>query len=84
MVSIKTVLTLAAVGVGVVLFFGAGGFKGVGSKIGGFVGTGLSDFSSSITSSLTGGLFGGKTNENTGGESSTQIGPPPKNRNRSV
>jgi len=62
MVSIKTVLTLGAIGVGVVLFFGAGGFKGVGQKIGGFVGGGLSQFSSSLTSAFTGGLFGGNVN----------------------
>jgi len=82
MVSIKTVLTLAAVGVGVVLFFGAGGFKGVGSKIGGFVGGGLSDFSSSITSAFTGGLFGGNQNPTQGGvnqdTSTGTIGPPPR------
>ncbi len=82
MVSIKTVLTLGAIGVGVVLFFGAGGFSGVGQKIGGFVGKGLSDFSASITSSLTGGLFGGNVNTSTGGESADtstgQIGPDPR------
>lgn len=82
MVSIKTVLTLGAIGVGVVLFFGAGGFKGVGQKIGSFVGGGLADFSSSITSSLTGGLFGGAVNTSTGGESADTstgtIGPPPR------
>jgi len=74
MVSIKGALTLAAVGVAVVLFFSAGSFKGVGTKIGGFFGQGFSDFSSSITSSFTGGLFGGNTNQNTGGESSTNTG----------
>jgi len=86
MVSIKTGLTLAALLVGVVVFFGAGGFKGVGQKIGGFVGGGLSDFSSSLTSSLTGGLFGGSTNQNTGGvndvtnvdTSTGVIGPAPR------
>jgi len=80
MVSIKTVLTLAAVGVGVVLFFGAGGFKGVGSKIGGFVGGGLSDFSSSITSAFTGGLFGGNQSPTQGGvnQDTGTIGPPPR------
>jgi len=62
MVSIKGALTLAAVGVGIVLFFSAGSFKGVGSKIGGFFGQGFSDFSSSITSAFTGGLFGGNVN----------------------
>jgi len=60
MVSIKTGLTLGALLVGVVLFFGAGGFKGVGTKIGGFFGSGLSDFSSSVSSAFTGGLFGGQ------------------------
>lgn len=74
MVSIKGALTLAAVGVGIVLFFSAGGFKGVGTKIGGFFGQGFSDFSSSITGAFTGGLFGGNTNPNTGGESSTTAG----------
>jgi len=59
MVSIKTTLTLAALAVGVVLFFGAGGFKGVGQKIGGFFGQGFSDFSSSLSGAFTGGLFGG-------------------------
>jgi len=82
MVSIKTVLTLAAIAVGVVLFFGAGGFKGVGQKIGGFVGGGLSQFSSSLTSAFTGGLFGGNTNPNTGGinvdTSTGTIGPAPR------
>jgi len=81
MVSIKTVLTLAAVGVGVVLFFGAGGFKGVGTKIGGFVGGGLSQFSSSLTSAFTGGLFGGNVNTQSAGgvnQDSGQIGPPPR------
>jgi len=84
MVSIKTVLTLGALLVGAVVFIGAGGFKGVGSKIGGFVGGGLSDFSSSLTSSLTGGLFGGSTNAPTGGvnevvDTSTGIiGPAPR------
>jgi len=79
MVSIKTVLTLGAIGVGVALFFGAGGFKGVGTKIGGFFGSGFSDFSKSISSSFTGGLFGGATNANTGGVNDTGIiGPPPR------
>jgi len=83
MVSIKTGLTLGALLVGVVLFFGAGGFKGVGQKIGSFVGGGLSDFSSSLSSSLTGGLFGGTTNDNTGGvnnvdTSTGTIGPAPR------
>jgi len=62
MVSIKTVLTLGAIGVGAALFFGAGGFKGVGTKIGGFFGQGFGDFSSSLSSAFTGGLFGGNTN----------------------
>jgi len=61
MVSIRGSLTLVALAVGVVLFFGAGGFKGVGQKIGGFFGQGFSDFSSSISSSFTRGLFGGQT-----------------------
>jgi len=82
MVSIKGALTLAAVGVGIVLFFGAGGFKGVGSKIGGFFGQGFSDFSSSITGAFTGGLFGGNTNPDTGGinddTSTGTIGPAPR------
>jgi len=59
MVSIKTGLTLGALLIGVTLFFGAGGFKGVGSKIGGFFGSGFSDFSSSLSGAFTGGLFGG-------------------------
>jgi len=59
MVSIKTVLTLGAIGVAVALFFGAGGFKGTGTKIGSFFGGGISDFTSSISSAFTGGLFGG-------------------------
>jgi len=81
MVSIKGGLTLVAVGVAIVLFFGAGGFKGVGSKIGGFFGQGFSDFSSSITSAFTGGLFGGNVNQNSGGvndEEGGQIGPDPR------
>jgi len=85
MVSIKTLLTLGALGVGVALFFGAGGFSGVGSKIGGFFGQGISQFSSSLTSSLTGGLFGGATNPATGGSnneivdtSTGVIGPAPR------
>jgi len=85
MVSLKTVLTLGAIGVGVVLFFGAGGFSGVGQKIGSFVGGGLREFSGSITSSLTGGLFGGSTNPATGGSnneiidtSTGIIGPAPR------
>jgi len=82
MVSIKGTLTLAAVAVAVVLFFGAGGFKGVGQKIGGFFGGGFSDFSSSLSSAFTGGLFGGSPNQNTGGineDTSTGfIGPAPR------
>jgi len=83
MVSIQGALTLAALAVGVVLFFGAGGFKGVGQKIGGFFGTGFSDFSRSISSAFTGGLFGGVTNPNTGGvnnvdTSTGTIGPAPR------
>jgi len=87
MVSIQGALTLAALAVGVVLFFGAGGFAGVGSKIGGFFGGGLSQFSSSLTSAFTGGLFGGSTNPATGGvnnenvivdTSTGTIGPPPR------
>jgi len=66
MVSIKGSLTLVALAVGVVLFFGAGGFKGVGQKIGGFFGQGFSDFSSSISSAFTSGLFGGTINPNIG------------------
>jgi len=62
MVSIQGSLTLVALAVGVVLFFGAGGFKGVGQKIGGFFGQGFGDFSSSLSSAFTGGLFGGSTN----------------------
>jgi len=82
MVSITTGVTLAALAVGVALFFGAGGFKGVGSKIGGFFGGGFSDFSSSLSGAFTGGLFGGNTNPNTGGEvketSTGTIGPAPR------
>jgi len=82
MVSIKGTLTLVAIAVGVVLFFGAGGFKGVGQKIGGFFGSGFSDFSSSLSGAFTGGLFGGSTNQNTGGinddTSTGMIGPPPR------
>jgi len=81
MVSIRGALTLAALAVGVVLFFGAGGFSGVGSKIGGFFGGGLSQFSSSLTSAFTGGLFGGSQNPNTqnaqdNDTSTGTIGPP--------
>jgi len=83
MVSIQGALTLAALAVGVVLFFGAGGFSGVGQKIGGFFGGGLSAFSSSLTSAFTGGLFGGATNPATGGvnnvdTSTGTIGPEPR------
>jgi len=82
MVSIQGSLTLIALAVGVVLFFGAGGFKGVGQKIGGFFGGGFSDFSSSLSSAFTGGLFGGSPNQNTGGvnqdTSTGTIGPPPR------
>jgi len=84
MVSIKGALTLAAIAVGGILFFSAGGFSGVGSKLGGFVGSGLKDFSSSITSAFTGGLFGGAVNTGTGGESAATagdtgtVGPPPR------
>jgi len=84
MVSIQTIGVLAALAVGVTLFFGAGGFAGVGSKIGGFFGSGFKDFSSSISSAFTGGLFGGSTNQNTGGvndvvnTSTGVIGPAPR------
>jgi len=78
MVSIQGTLTLAAVAVGIVLFFGAGGFKGVGQKIGGFFGTGFSDFSSSISSAFTGGLFGGNTNPNVATTDTGTIGPAPR------
>jgi len=82
MVSIKTILTLGAVGVAVALFFGAGGFSGVGSKIGGFFGQGFSAFGSSLAGSFSGGLFGGATNPNTGGvnddTSTGTIGPAPR------
>jgi len=83
MVSIQGALTLAALAVGVVLFFGAGGFSGVGQKIGGFFGSGFKDFSSSISSAFTGGLFGGSQNPNTGGvnnvdTSTGTIGPAPR------
>jgi len=84
MVSIRTLGILAALAVGVTLFFGAGGFKGVGSKIGGFFGTGFSDFSSSISSAFTGGLFGGQTGaanvvnvEGTGSPNQNQVTQPP-------
>jgi len=77
MVSISTVLTLGAIGVAVALFFGAGGFKGVGSKVGGFFGQGFSDFGASISSAFTGGLLGGSANPNTGGNT-TGIGTPPQ------
>jgi len=84
MVSIKTVLTLGAIGVAVALFFGAGGFQGVGQKIGGFFGQGFSAFGSSLAGAFSGGLLGGAANPNTGGVDNTtdtstgQIGPDPK------
>jgi len=82
MVSIKTVLTLGAIGVAVALFFGAGSFTGVGSKIGGFFGKGFSEFGSSLAGAFSGGLFGGNVNQNTGGvnedTSTGMIGPPPR------
>jgi len=74
MVSVKGALTLAAIAVGGILFFSAGGFSGVGSKIGGFVGGGLKDFSSSITSAFTGGLFGGAVNTDTGSAGAAAAG----------
>jgi len=84
MVSIRTIGILAALAVGVTLFFGAGGFKGVGTKIGGFFGSGFSDFSSAISSSFTGGLFGGQTGaanvvnvEGTSSPNQNQVENPP-------
>jgi len=77
MVSIKTGLTVAAVAVAALLFIGAGGFKGVGSKIGGSI----SDLSTGFTSGL-GSLFGGAVSTITGGESrdtsTGTIGPAPR------
>jgi len=75
MVSIRGGLTLVALAVGVVLFFGAGGFSGVGQKIGGFFGGGARDFSSSLTSAFTGGLFGGNAGaSNVGNQQGTTQG----------
>jgi len=71
MVSTKTVLTLGAIGVGLALFFGAGGFQGITQKVGSLFGQGF-----------TGGLFGGAINPTTGGEvrdtSTGTIGPEPR------
>jgi len=77
MVSLKTGITLAALGIGAALFLGAGSFKGVGGKIGGFFGEGFSDFSRSISSAFTQGLFGGVADKSNIGDTGT-IGPPPR------
>jgi len=69
MVSIKDALTLGAIGVAIALFFGAGGFKGVGTKIGGFFGEGFATFGQSLQSAFSFGLLGGSPNPNTGGSS---------------
>jgi len=69
MVSIKDALTLGAIGVAVALFFGAGGFGGVGTKIGGFFGKGFATFGQSLQSAFSFGLLGGSPNPNTGGSS---------------
>jgi len=69
MVSIKDALTLGAIGVAIALFFGAGGFQGVGTKIGGFFGQGFATFGQSLQSAFSFGLLGGSPNPNTGGSS---------------
>jgi len=86
MVSIKDALTLGAIGVAIALFFGAGGFGGVGTKIGGFFGQGFATFGQSLQSAFSFGLLGGSPNPNTGGSGgggglvtmpTGQTGPPP-------
>ena len=58
MVSIKTILTLGALAVGVTLFFGLGGASGIGTRIGSTIGSGLRTFGESLTESFTSGLLG--------------------------
>jgi len=79
MVSFNTILVIGALIVGFVVLVGSGGPSGLGKKIGGGIGSGFQQFSSSLASAFTGGLFGGSANPNTGGINDTgQIGPPPR------
>jgi len=82
MVAIRTILTLGVIAVAAVIFIGAGGARGLGTKIGGGIGSGLQQFSSSLSSAFTGGLFGGPQNPNDVGSSQPggigQIGPAPR------
>jgi len=73
MVSIKTVLTLGAIGVGLFAFFGLGGFKGVGSKIGSGLGSGFTDFGKSFISGF-GNPFAQTASADTGGDTMAPTG----------
>jgi len=79
MVSFNTILVIGALIVGFVVLVGSGGPSGLGKKIGGGIGSGFQQFSSSLASAFTGGLFGGSPNtETTANLDSGVIGPAPR------